>query len=1022
MESETDQTSGSSRWSSVALIALLIVATLSLAGLYVFARDPYSENEIRRLIKESYVRRRPGGGRLYQAEYSPLSAAPTGQTDLSKAQILLLRYPNSETKQRLQALLYLASDNWQEYIEFALHFSAEILKDPGVLNNLGTCYLALSEKEPIYLMNALEQFERVAELKPDAAEPRFNLIVTYRRLHLHRLAEEAFEKYKSIDSASAWYRELTHSNPEDKSLLLDQLKLSVENNDMHGAERLFEKNPDLFRQLVRRYGSAETATSPAVLHFVASEMERRYGDKTFSAMLAPLFTGSRQATITLRQFVTKGAALYLQGDLPGSLKAYAQAKEIAEQTNSFFDGLWIELNEVDTQVRAGEFETARKTLQHIVSLSRENGFLWLMGKALSVYGSTLRLTATYKEMLELVSEANRIFTDLNAPTDRIRPLYYLAAYEYLAGDLDEGSKLALECLRLTNDEDSLRISELDWLIGFILYNKGLFEEAVLFEKESLDQGKKLPNTNVLATTAITLAQLYESISDDKQANQYVSIADQAFRKMSPGLDQTKVERWLGIVKAKIAMKEKRYSEAKQLLERNIDIYSRQPFGKTWLESNSLTLLAQTNSEMGQTGKAARRFREAIEIIENDDHYLQSEKLRVKFDDTRRDLYDSAVEFEYKRNAPDAAWNHLQSYRSKLFIEFLAQFDPNVERVHAETLDRLHVQKLIPANAQVVEYALLQDRLLIWVVSKETFTVRSVQVARGDVESNVQMVLQGLRNRDDVDSLLMDLGKLLLEPVADLLDRNRTLVVVPDRALHGLPFGVLRRPGSRKYLLQEFPILISPNLTHLLLTKAVEPGRDRITGFGSQNGTSSELKELGALASIYPESQTFAGREAERSNFLSAISKAAVFHYAGHSAKDAVDPLRSSILLDGKSSGPNTITAVDIAQERLPNNALVVLSSCDSSVGNSRDGIGVRGLTSAFLLGGAGSVVGSLWPVEASSTADLMIRFHRAFANSQMPIAKALQEAQLTFLESFPERSHPYYWSGFVVTGNFSALR
>src|SRR2546425_2781545 len=341
MDGETDQTSGSSRWSSVALIALLIVATLSSAGLYVFARDPYSENEIRRLIKESYIHRRPGGGRLYQAEYSPLSAAPAAQTDLSKAQILLLRYPNSETKQRLQALLYLASDNWQEYIESALHFSTEILKDPDVLNNLGTCYLALSEKEPIYLVKALEQFERVAELKPDAAEPRFNLIVTYRRLRLHRLAEQAFEKYKSIDSASAWYRELTDSNPEDKSLLLDELGRSVENNDVHGAEQLFEKNPDFFRQLIRRFGSVDTATSPAVLHFVASEMERRYSDKTFSAMLAPLFNRSREATITLRQFVIKGAELYLQGDIPRSLKAYARAKEIAEHTDSLFDDLWM---------------------------------------------------------------------------------------------------------------------------------------------------------------------------------------------------------------------------------------------------------------------------------------------------------------------------------------------------------------------------------------------------------------------------------------------------------------------------------------------------------------------------------------------------------------------------------------------------------------------------------------------------------------------------------------------------------
>jgi len=52
----------------------------------------------------------------------------------------------------------------------------------------------------------------------------------------------------------------------------------------------------------------------------------------------------------------------------------------------------------------------------------------------------------------------------------------------------------------------------------------------------------------------------------------------------------------------------------------------------------------------------------------------------------------------------------------------------------------------------------------------------------------------------------------------------------------------------------------------------------------------------------------------------------------------------------------------------------------------------------------------------------MIRFHRGFAKDQMPVARALREAQLAFLKAFPERAHPYYWSGFVVTGNFSALR
>src|SRR5207302_9677449 len=126
-----------------------------------------------------------------------------------------------------------------------------------------------------------------------------------------------------------------------------------------------------------------------------------------------------------------------------------------------------------------------------------------------------------------------------------------------------------------------------------------------------------------------------------------------------------------------------------------------------------------------------------------------------------------------------------------------------------------------------------------------------------------------------------------------------------------------------------------------------------------NGGGSELKELSELARIYPTAHLYSGQQVDKAKFLDEMKRAAIFHYAGHSVTDAADPLRSSILLDGNRSGPNSVTAVDISQQRLWKNAVVVLSSCDSSVGNSRDGVGMRGLTSAFLIGGAGSVVGSL---------------------------------------------------------------
>jgi CHAT domain-containing protein len=250
-----------------------------------------------------------------------------------------------------------------------------------------------------------------------------------------------------------------------------------------------------------------------------------------------------------------------------------------------------------------------------------------------------------------------------------------------------------------------------------------------------------------------------------------------------------------------------------------------------------------------------------------------------------------------------------------------------------------------------------------------------------------------------------------------------LAIVPDQALHRLNFAALRSRATQKYLVEDYAILESPNLTTLLSAGPGSPSRGNVIAFGAQMDNTDANAEIVRVADYYPgKTRTFSGEAAMKPAFLSSMPGASIFHYAGHS-QDAADPLRSAVLLDGQQEGPNSVTAVDISRQRMPRNAVVVLASCDSSVGNSRDGIGMRGLTSAFLISGAGSVVGSLWLVEADSTTDLVLRFHKNFASGKLSVVEALRKAQLDFIESRDRsRAHPYYWSGFVVTGNTSALR
>jgi CHAT domain-containing protein len=487
-------------------------------------------------------------------------------------------------------------------------------------------------------------------------------------------------------------------------------------------------------------------------------------------------------------------------------------------------------------------------------------------------------------------------------------------------------------------------------------------------------------------------------------------------------ERARSEPSVNLLKARMQINRKQYVDAESVLKKNLFIYSEAGLRLSSRHIPSLMFLARIYSETDRVEEARNTFRNAIDVAEVSDDYLRAEKLRIAFDDERRDLYDSAIAFEYRHGNSDMAWNYLQKYRAKLFLEFLANFDPKFDALRTQMLNRSAVQKLIPDGAQVIEYVLLNDQMLIWVASPGLFTSRSVTVRRETIEQRVQEILAKFRADGDSRELSAELYDWLIAPIEELLDPKAAIVIVPDRALHGLPFAALRNPRTGQYLIQRFPIVISPSLTYLLATNVSSPRRDSIVSFGAKVDDVTSAREFTALRRIYTDIRTFTGKHVNKSSFLDAMESAPIFHYAGHSAKDAIDPLRSSILLDGHRYGPNAVTAVDIAGRRLKPNTLVVLSSCDSSVGNSRDGVGMRGLTSAFLIAGAGSVVGSLWPVEASGTSELMIRFHRSFVSSRAPVAHALRQAQLSFIESGGQHGHPYYWSSFVVTGNFSALR
>jgi CHAT domain-containing protein len=299
---------------------------------------------------------------------------------------------------------------------------------------------------------------------------------------------------------------------------------------------------------------------------------------------------------------------------------------------------------------------------------------------------------------------------------------------------------------------------------------------------------------------------------------------------------------------------------------------------------------------------------------------------------------------------------------------------------------------------------------------------------GNFELDARRFRQQLADRDlDYKTRARSLYDRLLAPARSALKDTDNLIVSPDGALWEIPFQALI-DGAGRHLIETHRISLTPSLTALceIHRRQARPWKFDLLALGNPSMAGLPLpdaaREVEEIRAMYPAgSVTRIGPAATVDEFRRSASFARIIHIAAHANLNDGDPLYSSLSLTASADARDDglLTAREIMSMHL-NAEMVILSACETGLGEARPGEGMMGMGWALSAAGASSAVLSEWKVDSAATRDFMVTLHQRLVAHRGAESRA-ESLRLTALRRMkaPGKRHPFYWAGFTLWGDGS---
>ena len=1062
-------------------VAAVVLLLLGGALVAVFYR---SEDPVIASLNKAYALERPFESRVTALDYAPANNLRGKATDEKVNTISRKRAENlslesvekSATVQNLHNLgrVYLVEKQFDEAI---MQLSKAQNIDPQnaeVLSDLGT---ALFEKSKILASTpdgksfelagqAMEEFEKALRLNPNLPEAQFNKAVCLQSRQMRREAREAWLDYLKLDSTSKWAGEARrnlelldsqNSKLENQGDAVKDFLAAYRNGEEERGRRILNQNREMItgkllpQQLAFLFLAKEGAERDEYLSALqyAGKLEKENFDDSFFFELATFYSSVSPENIVLlresRKAVESGYKLSRENQYEKSLNEFSRAREIYAKTGDIWEekicDYWIAYN----IYQLSKNEESNKKFEELVEFGNSRKYSWFTSISLSRLSLNTLASNKYSKSLEYNKKALKLAEEISDLYQQQKSYLQLAELYQLLKQPAESFKNIENAFRLLDNPDaSTRQKSRTYLVAAqIFYEKKQYAMAIHLLKEVLSLDEEVQEKTYSQYAYLVLSEVYDNSGDKEKA--FDSAQKSLETAMTLGNEKSRT-RAAAASFLQIADLQQSIGDSQEALknyDRSIQIYETIDFPVNQYEAEKNRLTCYFENKDDQT--IENEIKKVLRLFESNRRAILEEQNRNSFFDNEQNIYDLAIAYEHSKGNNEKAFDYAEESRSRSLLDIQENGAklitegnlPQIvfsEKSEVKPLQLNEIRAQLPEQAQVVEYSVLRDEIVMWLLTKDSFKTFSYKISSAELETKVSSFLRTIEQKNDEKDQARELYEILFQLFEEDLDKDKSVFIIPDKILFRLPFNALYSTKTDKFLIADYKILLSPSANVFLnsskkaanynaqsdekLLSIGNPKFDQSLSENLPNLVSAE-KEAKNIAGFYPKSEILVGEQATKDAFKKRLVESNIVHFAGHYVTNEVSPLLSSFLVAGNGEA-SRLTNYELLENRLDKTKLIVLSACDTGADGYFKGEGMIGAGRIFLASGVPLVVASQWKVDSDATTALMEKFHYFRKVQKMDTATALQKAQIAMLSGEKEMfRQPFYWAAFSAIGGYA---